>query len=101
MLFRSDKKTQKFEDDYLDLLFDELNRLGFNAVTYMPTRNTLEQLLRIKELCKKYNLMEISGEDINSPRQVFICEALKNPIFSNLVDSTWALIKHERGESAI
>ena len=96
-----DKKTQKFEDDYLDLLFEELNRLGFNAVTYMPTRNTLEQLLRIKELCKKYNLMEISGEDINSPRQVFICEALKNPIFSNLVDSTWALIKHERGESAI
>jgi len=96
-----DKKTQKFEDDYLDLLFEELNRLQFNAVTYMPTRNTLEQLLRIKELCKKYNLMEISGEDINSPRQVFICEALKNPIFSNLVDSTWALIKHERGESAI
>jgi len=96
-----DKKTQKFEDDYLDLLFEELNRLGFNAVTYMPTRNSLEQLLKIKELCKKYNLMEISGEDINSPRQVFICEALKNPIFSNLVDSTWALIKHERGESAI
>jgi len=96
-----DKKTQKFEDDYLDLLFEELNRLGFNAVTYMPTRNTLEQLLRIKELCEKYNLMQISGEDINSPRQVFICEALKNPIFSNLVDSTWALIKHERGESAI
>ncbi len=96
-----DKKTQKFEDDYLDLLFEELNRLEFNAVTYMPTRNTLEQLLRIKELCKKYSLMEISGEDINSPRQVFICEALKNPIFSNLVDSTWALIKHERGESAI
>lgn len=96
-----DKKTQKFEDDYLDLLFEELNRLGFNAVTYMPTRNTLEQLLRIKELCKKYNLMEISGEDINSPRQVFICEALKNQIFSNLVDSTWALIRHERGESII
>ena len=96
-----DKKTQKFEDDYLDLLFEELNSLHFNAVTYMPTRNTLEQLLRIKELCKQYNLMEISGEDINSPRQVFVCEALKNPIFSNLVDSTWALIKHERGESAI
>jgi len=96
-----DKKTQKFEDDYLDLLFEELKLLNFNAVTYMPTRNTLDQLLKIKELCKKYSLMEISGEDINSPRQVFICEALKNPVFSNLVDSTWALIKHERGESAI
>jgi len=96
-----DKKTQAFEDEYLDLLFEELYSLGFNAVTYMPTRNTLQQLMRIKELCTKYNFMEISGEDINSPRQLFVCEALKNPIFSNLIDSTWALIKHERGEKAI
>lgn len=96
-----DKKAQKFEDGYLDLLFEELGRLGFNAVTYMPTRNTLDQLLKIKDYCKKYNLMEISGEDINSPRQSFRCEALKNPVFSNLIDSTWALIKHERGESAL
>jgi len=42
-------------------------------------------------------LMEISGEDINSPRQSFICKALDDPAFSNLADSTWALIRHERG----
>ncbi len=93
-----DKAAQKFEDDYLPLLFEQLHTLGFDAVTYMPTRNTLEQLLRVKEFCKQYNLMEISGEDINSPRQTFICEALKNPVFSNLVDSTWELIRHEREE---
>lgn len=90
-----DKKAQKFEDDYLPLLFEVLHDLGFNAVTYMPSRNTMEQLLRLKEFCKKYELMEISGEDINSPRQSFICEALKNPVFANLIDSTWWLIKHE------
>ena len=91
-----DKKTQKFEDEYLDLLFEEISRLGFDAVTYMPARNTTAQLTRIKEMCAKYSLMEISGEDINTPRQSFICEKLKDDMFKNLVDSTWELIKHER-----
>lgn len=90
-----DKKTQKFEDDYIDLLFDELKRLGFKAVTYMPSRNTREQLRRVKALCDEYEMFQISGEDINSPRQKFICEALKDPEFKNLTDATWALIGHE------
>lgn len=42
------KKSQKFEDDYLELLFDVIKQLGFNAVTYMPSRNTIEQLKRLK-----------------------------------------------------
>ena len=90
-----DKKTQKFEDDYLPQLFETLHDLGFCAVTYMPSRNTMEQLLRLKDFCKQYCLMEVSGEDINSPRQSFVCEALQNPVFSNLIDSTWELIRHE------
>lgn len=90
-----DKKPQKFEDDYLDLLFDEIIRLGFNAVTYMPTRNTKSQLEKLMKMCGKNNLFQISGEDINSPRQGFICEALSDPLFSHLADSTWALINHE------
>ena len=90
-----DKRPQKFEDGYLDLLFEEIVRLGFNAVTYMPTRNTKAQLERVMKLCEKYNLFQISGEDINSPRQSFICEALHDPMFSHLIDSTWALINHE------
>ena len=91
-----DKKPQKFEDDYLDLLFEEISRLGFNAVAYMPTRNTRAQLERLMNLCGKYNLFQVSGEDINSPRQSFICEALKDPMFAHLIDATWMLIKHER-----
>lgn len=90
-----DKKAQKFEDDYIDLLFTELKRLGFKAVTYMPSRNTKEQLRRVKALCDKYGFFQISGEDINSPRQKFICGALKDPEFKNLTDATWALIGHE------
>jgi hypothetical protein len=90
-----DKRPQKFEDDYLDLLFDEIVRLGFNAVTYMPTRNTKAQLERLMNMCEKNNLFQISGEDINSPRQSFICERLHDPMFTHLIDSTWALINHE------
>ena len=90
-----DKKSQKFEDSYLDLLFSILKGLGFNAVTYMPTRNTPAQLKRVKEMCRQYSFFEISGEDINSPRQSFICPLLTQPDFRNLIDSTWALTGHE------
>jgi len=90
-----DKKAQKFEDDFLDELVDYLAGLGFNAITYMPTRNTLEQLLRVMKLCDSHGLFQISGEDINSPRQRFICEALSREEFKHLITSTWALIGHE------
>lgn len=95
-----DKKSQKFEDDYLDLLFHTLRDLGFRAVTYMPSRNTQAQLQRVKEYCERYGFFQISGEDINSPRQSFVCEAMLRPEFSHLVRSTWALIGHERAATA-
>lgn len=91
-----DKKAQKFEDDYLDELFDVLRDTGFSAVTYMPTRNTKEQLRRVMELCKKNDLFQISGEDINSPRQSFICPALAEPEYAHLREATYALIGHEK-----
>lgn len=90
-----DKKTQKFEDDFIEDVFDVLKELGFKAVTYMPSRNTFEQLSKLKDLCDKNGLMQISGEDINSPRQSFICSALEKPEFANLITATWALIGHE------
>ena len=90
-----DKKAQKFEDDYLDELFDELTAIGFNAVTYMPSRNTPEQLERVIGKCNEKSLFQISGEDINSPRQSFICKALADPRYRHLEKSTYALIGHE------
>lgn len=90
-----DKRSEKFEDEYLELLFEVLKDIGFDAVTYMPSRNTLEQLKRVKALCDQYELFQISGEDINSPRQSFICEKLRLEEFKNLIESTWALIGHE------
>ncbi len=91
-----DKKAQKFEDDYLELLFEEIKAIGFRAVTYMPSRNTKNQLERVKMLCEKHGLFQISGEDINSPRQKFLCTAMKDESFKNLIDSAWALIGHEQ-----
>ena len=90
-----DKKTQKFEDDYLDELMDYLVKLGMKAVTYMPARNTDAQLARIKLLCDANGLMQISGEDINSPLQKFICDKINTPDFRHLINSAWALVGHE------
>jgi len=91
-----DKKPQEFEDSYIDKLFDVLKKLGFDAVTYMPSRNTKEQLIKVKALCEKNDFFQISGEDINSPRQNFVCKAMRDPFFDNLRVSTYALIKHEK-----
>ena len=90
-----DKRAQKFEDDFLDDLVPYLKQLGYRAITYMPSRNTRAQLRRVRALCERYGLFQISGEDINQPRQSFVCEAQRDPEFANLYEATWALIAHE------
>jgi hypothetical protein len=91
-----DKKAEKFEDDFIEELFAELFRLGYRAVTYMPPRNTPRQLCKVRQLAAEYGLMEISGVDINSSRQSFNCPEVLGEEFRHLVDTTWALIAHER-----
>lgn len=91
-----DKRAQKFEDAYLDDLFKTLKDTRIDAIAYMPTRNTEAQLDRVQRLCREYGFFEISGEDINSPRQKFECPMLQNPKYSHLIESTWALIGHEK-----
>jgi len=90
-----DKKPQAFEDSYLEALFDFLAQAGFHAVTYMPSRNTMAQLRRVMALCEAHGLFQISGEDINTSRQSFICPALAQPAFRQLSGAAWALIGHE------
>ncbi|MBR4282374.1 MAG: PHP domain-containing protein [Clostridia bacterium] len=90
-----DKKAQKFEDDYIEDLFECLKEENVRAVTYMPTRNTPEQLTRLRQLCDDYGMFQVSGEDINSPRQSFVIKAMENPLFANLIEATWKLIEHE------
>ena len=94
-----DKKAQAFEDSFLDELVQWVAQNGFDSITYMPTRNSTAQLERLIALCNKNNLFEISGEDINSPTQSFICRALEKPEFKHLIRSTWALIGHEKAAS--
>ncbi|MCD8363691.1 MAG: PHP domain-containing protein [Lachnospiraceae bacterium] len=91
-----DKKAAKFEDDFLDELFEMLKEEGVRGVTYMPARNTREQMTRLQGLCRKYGMTEISGEDVNSSRQSMICPQLEDPQFRHLVDATWKLIERER-----
>jgi len=95
-----DKKAEKFEDDFIEELFDAVKQAGFLGVAYMPPRNTRAQLERARRLCDERGLMQISGVDINSPRQSFNCPELRRPEFANLGDATWALVAHERLSSA-
>ncbi len=96
-----DKKAQKFEDDYLEDVFECLKDEGVKSVTYMPTRNTPAQLERLRGLCDQYGMFQISGEDINSPRQSFVIRAMENPMFQNLIDATWKLIEHENRDKKV
>jgi hypothetical protein len=91
-----DKKAEKFEDDYLDELFSVITELGFQAVTYMPPRNSREQLLHLQQLCRRHELMEISGVDINSSRQSFNSPEVLQPEFRHLNQASWALVAHEK-----
>ena len=91
-----DNKAAKFEDDFLDELFEMLKEEGVRGVTYMPARNTREQLERLQKLCRDYGMMEISGEDVNSSRQSMICPQLSDPQFRHLVDAAWQLVEREK-----
>lgn len=90
-----DKRAQTFEDSFLEELIQTLTTIGFQAITYMPPRNTPEQLSRLSSLCQENGLMEISGVDINSSRQSFNCPILQEPAYRHLCDAAWALIAHE------
>jgi len=94
-----DKRSQHFEDAYLDELIAFIADAGFKAVTYMPTRNTDKQLRRLIALCEKHKLFQICGEDINTPFQPFLCKALEQEEYKHLIDAAWALIGHEQGKS--
>lgn len=96
-----DKRAQKFEDDYLDTLFEEIASLGFQAVTYMPTRNTAQQIERLRQKIHAGGFFEISGEDINQPRQQFVCMAMRGEGFDALRESAWAMVAHERREQGL
>jgi len=96
-----DKRAQKFEDDFLDDLVVYLKKLGYRAITYMPSRNTPEQLTRLRALCRENGFFQISGEDINSSRQQFVCKAMQKPEFANLTAAAWALIGSENAENPI
>jgi hypothetical protein len=90
-----DRQAEKFEDDYIEELFKEIYRLGYRAVTYMPPRNTLQQLTKLQQLLVEYGLMELFGVGIESSRQFFNCPEILKKEFIGLIDTTWSLIAHE------
>ena len=90
-----DRKVQKFEDDHLEELFECLASYGLRAISYVPSRNDMDQVVRIRQLCRKYGMFEICGEDINQPRQSFICTHKTEEDRNFFNNSTRALVGHE------
>ncbi len=90
-----DKSAAKYEAGFLPELFETLRTNGIGSVTFMPSRNTTAQLERVMALCKDNGFMQISGEDVNSLGQSFICEKLGQPEYKHLVDAAWNLVKRE------
>lgn len=91
-----DKKAEKFEDSYLEQLLDSLTEAGVKGITFMPSRNTRAQMERLMSEARARGMTEISGEDINQPRQSFICSELADPMFSHLVARAWELVEREK-----
>ncbi len=90
-----DKKEAKYEDAYLDELVSLLKARGVGALTFMPSRNTEAQLDRVMALCRENEMFQISGEDVNSISQSFICEKLSSPKYSHLVKAAADLVARE------
>ncbi|MBU9746771.1 PHP domain-containing protein [Lachnospiraceae bacterium ASD3451] len=91
-----DKKTQKFEDDILDDLFKYVSEYGMQGFSYAPSRNSEDQVKRVRDLCARYNMLEVCGEDINQPRQPFINTTLTAEEKKYFDDVAWAIIGHEK-----
>ena len=81
---------------------ERMHRLGVNLVgELVPYCHgwrdySCKGFSEILDLCDQYGMFQISGEDINTPRQSFIIRAMENPMFKNLIDATWKLIEHEK-----
>lgn len=80
-------------------IFTAVKSLGFNAVTFMPSKLSHEEHLRIKTLCQKHDLLPISGEYLNRPRQPFASEMWNDSALDYLKDTSWAIIGHEKAAS--
>ncbi|MDR1131782.1 MAG: PHP domain-containing protein [Oscillospiraceae bacterium] len=95
-----DKAAARYEDGFLEALLRLMKERGVAGVTFMPSRNTPKQLKRLMALCVRYGFTQISGEDINSPRQGFLCDQLTRPEFRHLVDEAWRMVRREEEDDA-
>ena len=95
-----DKRAQAFEDDILETLLQTLHSYGLRAVSSAPTRNAPDQVARLEALCKKYELLEVLGEDINQPRQPFVNTNLRPEQQARFHLAAWALAGHEAAVNA-
>ena len=80
-------------------LFLVLKNLGFNGVSFEPSKLTAEQIEEIRSLCSEYELLPINGDSVTRPRQTFADSKVNTSAFEYLKDVSWAIIGHEKAAS--
>lgn len=81
------------EDAYLDEHVELMQRLGFDAISGMPNRNTEDQTARIRSLSQQAGLPYISGMDVNNLTQDWIDVSWS--FDPELINTALMLVGHE------
>lgn len=90
--------VEKFEDGFLEPLLERLREHSVRAVCYRLTSNTPEQIERVRELCKRLELMEISaGATLSRKQQDNTFAAGEN---SFAADCMWAVAGNSHAHNA-
>ncbi|MDD5111931.1 MAG: hypothetical protein PHG85_05255 [Candidatus Altiarchaeota archaeon] len=84
------------EDNNLEEIVKYLAKNGVEGIAIMPHRNTPEQIRRVSELAEKYDLLIISGVDINRAEQPLIHHRATAAEYPGFRVAANAMIGHER-----
>lgn len=89
----------KFEDDYLTELIDDLKAIGFDGVEFVPERLEPQQRATLEKLAAEREMLVLPALEINSPRQKFGDAELLKPDNSELLDNCRVVLGHEKSAS--
>lgn len=95
-VYEGEEVVFTLEDAYLSELMEDLGKLGFDAVEYIPSNVKGERAENLAALARQNGMFTLPCTDINSPRQRFIPDGIDDN--EELVRNLWAVVGH--GKSA-
>lgn len=80
-------------------LLAAVKTLGFNAVSYSPSRLPAAECEKLKNLCESLSLLPLCADSVSRPRHPFVSEVSNTPEFEYLKETSRAVIGHEKAAS--